>query len=357
MAFVEIPFYSLNIFIGGMMFRTTDIGGSMFIHLFGAYFGLVVARISGAPKLIKKHPKNAETYKSDVFSMIGTVFLWMFWPSFNGGTATGSQQQRVIINTMLSLAASCFVVIVLSQRLRGKFKMVDIQNATLAGGVAIGASANLIIQPWGALLIGVVAGTVSILGFVFVQPFLEDKIGLYDTAGIHNLHGMPSILGSLACIFAVLAISTTTYGSTPIIGQHIAAMGNASFLPLSAQNKSFDIQQSDRSPSQQASWQAAAMALTLGMALFSGTLTGFLIRLKICDPPRPEYYFDDLEYFEVPARVVVEAQGGGDENVPSPSMVGMDDPVSEDEESVNAFQEEKMEKIDKKASESKSASD
>ena len=36
----------------------------------------------------------------------------------------------------------------------GRFDMVSIQNATLAGGVAVGSAANLLIAPWGALLIG-----------------------------------------------------------------------------------------------------------------------------------------------------------------------------------------------------------
>ena len=39
-------------------------------------------------------------YTSDLFSMVGTVFLWMFWPSFNGAAAaTGEAQHRAILNT------------------------------------------------------------------------------------------------------------------------------------------------------------------------------------------------------------------------------------------------------------------
>merc|ERR550517_1639426 len=75
-----------------------------------------------------------------------------------------------------------------------KFNMVHIQNATLAGGVAVGTSSDLILSPYTAMLIGMIAGTLSTYGYVFISPWLERK-GLRDTCGIHNLHGMPGLLG------------------------------------------------------------------------------------------------------------------------------------------------------------------
>ena len=60
--------------------------------------------------------------------------------------------------------------------------MVSIQNATLAGGVAVGTSADLVIQPWGAILVGMFAGALSVVGYVKIQPLLA-TIGLDDTCG------------------------------------------------------------------------------------------------------------------------------------------------------------------------------
>jgi ammonium transporter Rh len=53
-----------------------------------------------------------------------------------------------------------------------------VQNATLAGGVAIGASCDLEIRPAGALTIGLTAGIISTFGFNKIQGFLERKLGI-----------------------------------------------------------------------------------------------------------------------------------------------------------------------------------
>ena len=49
-----------------------------------------------------------------------------------------------------------------------KFSMVDVQNATLAGGVAVGSAADLMLEPFGAMLIGSFGGLVSVFGYVYV---------------------------------------------------------------------------------------------------------------------------------------------------------------------------------------------
>jgi ammonium transporter Rh len=49
----------------------------------------------------------------------------------------------------------------------------------LAGGVAVGAIADMIIQPFGAMIIGSVSGIISTLGFQFVTPYMNAF--LHDT--------------------------------------------------------------------------------------------------------------------------------------------------------------------------------
>ena len=47
--------------------------------------------------------------------------------------------------------------------------MEHIQNATLAGGVAVGAAADMILTPFGALVIGSLAGAWSTIGYEHVS--------------------------------------------------------------------------------------------------------------------------------------------------------------------------------------------
>ena len=54
-----------------------------------------------------------------------------------------------------------------------KFNVVDVQNAILAGGVAVGAVADLMIQPYGALLAGAITGAISTAGYQVVQVSLS----------------------------------------------------------------------------------------------------------------------------------------------------------------------------------------
>jgi ammonia channel protein AmtB len=46
---------------------------------------------------------------------------------------------------------------------------VHIQNSTLAGGVAVGTAADMMLYPYGAVAVGIVAGILSVIGYAYIQ--------------------------------------------------------------------------------------------------------------------------------------------------------------------------------------------
>jgi len=81
--------------------------------------------------------------------------------------------QRAIINTYLSISCSVIASIIVAKMTHnGKLEMEIILNASLAGGVAIGSSADIIVLPFGAMIAGFVTGVVSSFGFAYLSKFL-----------------------------------------------------------------------------------------------------------------------------------------------------------------------------------------
>ncbi len=181
----------------------------MYVHTFGAYFGLAASYFFDNKKAIADAKSRCEgDYNSQLIAMLGTLFLWMFWPSFNGALAADFQQQRVIVNTVMAISASCITACGVSRIWMQRLDMEVVLNATLAGGVSVGSSSDLVVTAGTAMAIGALAGIVSAVGFLKLSAILREKINLHDTCGVHNLHGMPGVLGGIiGAISASLADS------------------------------------------------------------------------------------------------------------------------------------------------------
>lgn len=272
-ALCEIVFFSANEMIGVELLGISDIGGSMVVHIYGAYFGLAVSYVLTTEEAFANED-NGANYMSDTLAMVGSVFLWMFWPSFNSALAGPYDQERTVINTILSLTASGMAAFAASYFLRGekKFDMVDLQNASIAGGVAVGTAANMMLGPVYAQVIGFTAGWLSVFGYVHIQPFLERTFGIYDTCGVHNLHGMPGVLAGFAGIIFTAVATPSNYNTE---GNYAAVFPNEGGA--------------------NAGHQAAFMAITLVSCIAAGLFTGQLAKI-LCGKLQPAPY-DDTRHF------------------------------------------------------------
>lgn len=60
-----------------LFLKAYDVGESIYVHIFGAYFGLAVAKTLHHHKI--ENEKESSSYNSDLFAMIGTLFLFLYW--------------------------------------------------------------------------------------------------------------------------------------------------------------------------------------------------------------------------------------------------------------------------------------
>lgn len=294
MAIFEVTFYQFNAAVAFQRFFVADVGGSMIIHEFGAFFGLAVSYVleNHAPARTAASRAEAKaTVASDTLSIFGTLFLFVFWPSFNAATAHANNELAVV-NTFLSIAGSVVVAFVASFYFNnGKLRMVDVQNATLAGGVAMGAAADMYLEPYAAILIGSVAGLLSVVGFTYITPKVKEVFGIEDVCGILSLHGLPGVFGGIVSIIATRKATRqdwANYGGVRL---------EVTYPVRGALGAVWD-------PYVQANYQLATLATTLAIAVTGGAFTGMFMR----ELPSLATFFDDAEEWEIEAPAAAEAK-------------------------------------------------
>jgi ammonium transporter Rh len=195
-----VPAYIFNEWLlleSGFFPGFLDTGGSVAIHAFGAYFGLGL--IAFTDRKFKNAPLCESNKTSNEFCLLGSMILWLFWPSFTSSVVSPELGILTAINTVFALSGSTLTTYLFSKLIRGKVEIEDIANAALAGGVAIGSACSSV-DPGFAMVIGMVAGLVSTVGYTILAPKVCKLIGGTDTCGVHNLHGMPGILGGLSAM-------------------------------------------------------------------------------------------------------------------------------------------------------------
>lgn len=195
-----VPVYLFNewlILESGTFTGFQDTGGSVMIHAFGAYFGLGL--VATTAKKMSDGPSCETDSMSNQFSLLGSLLLWVFWPSFTSAVASPERAVLTAINTVFALAGATIATYIFSKLIRGKVDIEDIANASLAGGVAIGSTCD-IANPGMSMLIGLAAGILSTVGYSIIAPKVQKLIRGTDTCGVHNLHGMPGLLGGLSAI-------------------------------------------------------------------------------------------------------------------------------------------------------------
>lgn len=178
-----------------------DFAGSMVVHSVGGWIALVGAAILG-PR-IGKYGKDGRSKAipghSLTLACLGVFILWFGWFGFNPGSQlaadTASAQTAislVFLNTNLAACAGGVVALFVSWMKYGKPSLSLTLNGILAGLVGITAGCD-VVSPLGAVLIGLICGTIMI----YAVEFIDNKLKIDDPVGASSVHGVCGTLGTI----------------------------------------------------------------------------------------------------------------------------------------------------------------
>ncbi|NXO15680.1 RHD protein, partial [Oriolus oriolus] len=267
MSLVELIVFSASRWINKTFLQVPERLSLMHVHLFGAYFGVAVT--SRFPEPPPGLDKNRSTPKSDLFSMLGTVFVWVFWPSFN--SILSYTKMKAALNTYFALAVSAVAAFMLSALTSkdGKFRMTHIHSAVLAGGVTISYKAGTIQYPWIAMILGLLGSVITILGSHCLQRCFNPAFKLQDTSGVHFTFGLPAVLGAVAAVVISVVEQRMEWND-------LSSLGYLIFVDV------------------------GAFCQTISTALITGLVTGLILNIKLLKTTHVSKYFDDQFYWEFP---------------------------------------------------------
>ncbi|XP_042243916.1 rh blood group, D antigen isoform X1 [Thunnus maccoyii] len=273
-ALLEVSGFVLNQWLLQTLLKVRLLNSIMLLHIFGALFGLTLTWILYRKGSEQQFEKETFDRKTGLFSMLGAVFLWMFWPSFNAilvDDRIPGRKLGAVCNTYLALAVSAVTAAAVSVLTspKGKLNPIHMQSCILAGGVAVGVSISAVHQPWQAMTIGFTAAVVSTIGFRYLKIHMLLAFQCHDTCAVLSTYGLPGLLGWLAHLILQLIDSD----------DHRMAIRFAVF-------------------------HISALLITISLSLLTGIITGLLLKWNFWRPPQDNKCFDDQAFWEFPHLVV-----------------------------------------------------
>ena len=184
-----------------------DFAGGLVVHLNAGIAALVCCVVIG-----KRHGYGHEYMAPHnlVLTLIGTSLLWVGWFGFNAGSAlaSGELAGSAMLNTHIAASVAALVWMLIEWATRGKPSVLGILTGAVAGLGMITPAAGYV-EPWAAMVIGVIAGAVC----YWASIVLKNRLGYDDSLDAFGVHGVGGIVGSiLVGVFATRAINDVAKG-------------------------------------------------------------------------------------------------------------------------------------------------
>jgi Amt family ammonium transporter len=189
-----------------------DFAGSTVVHYQGALAALAGALLLG-PRIGKfgsDGKPNAIPGHNMAFVTLGVLILLFGWFGFNPGSTLGvvtgdkiGYFAYVALTTNVAAAAGALGAVVTAWLVIKKPDLSMMLNGVIAALVAVTAASGFV-APWAAIVIGLVAGSIAVLGVLAVE-----RVRIDDPIGAVAVHGMAGVWGTLATgLFAVPSLAS-----------------------------------------------------------------------------------------------------------------------------------------------------
>ena len=182
-----------------------DFAGSTLVHSVGGWAALIAVFLLGARigKFNAEGKAQAIMGHNIPLAAAGVLILWLGWFGFNGGSVLSADPELTsltLVTTCLAAAAGGISAAIFSNILYKNFDITMFMNGVLGGLVGITAGADQM-SPTDAILIGLIAGVIIVLGVALI-----DRLKLDDPVGAIAVHLICGIWGTLAVgLFGALA--------------------------------------------------------------------------------------------------------------------------------------------------------
>src|SRR5450432_2103629 len=181
-----------------------DFAGSTVVHTIGGFVAMTGAVVLG-PRLGRKFKRDGGAMPPGhdmVIAAVGGVILWFGWYGFNPGSTLSAMDAdgigRVAANTTLAACAGGLSALAYMYPRNKVWDCGITVNGFLAGLVAITCPCYWV-SPFGAIMIGMVAGVVVILSVDLMEWMrVDDPVGAVPVHGFCGIWGTLS-LGLFAC--------------------------------------------------------------------------------------------------------------------------------------------------------------
>lgn len=175
-----------------------DFAGSSVVHCTGGWVSLALVLVIGSRSGRFSDDKKGDRAiqgSSLPTAILGTLFLWVGWLGFNGGStlAFNADVPRVLLCTILAPAAGMITALIFDRIRINYFRAESVMNGTLGGLVAITACSN-IVTPQSSIIIGIFSGIIATLSEqLLIQWRIDDPVGAIPVHGFCGAWGILSV--------------------------------------------------------------------------------------------------------------------------------------------------------------------